>query len=153
VSFFFPVSFSSTLLLLIFIDFYTLNFLSLSMNSSFVPDIEKANIPSEVDPALLQHTNVTANQPHRSLKRSIVVIAAGLLSLSAWIHSQPSSLVFDLGGQKVGAVNRVESTSLHQQRFQGQLVEGLHGAVAVETEECSDIGVGGKSVVSMNGLI
>ncbi|KAI8343566.1 gamma-glutamyltransferase [Chlamydoabsidia padenii] len=35
------------------------------------------------------------------------------------------------------------ATSLNQlQTFHGQLVEGTHGAVAVETQECSDIGVG-----------
>lgn len=121
------------------------------MTSSSVPDIEKANIHSEVDSAHLpQYTTVTVNQTHRSLKRYIVLVAAGLLSLGVWLHSHPSSLVLAFGDQKIGSVKGVESTSLHQQHsFQGQLVEGRHGAVAVETEECSDIGVGGKWVASM----
>ncbi|CAO3597520.1 unnamed protein product [Absidia cylindrospora] len=121
------------------------------MHNSKVSNVEKASSTL----TNLEHTN-----PQQGLKekrrshyvvQSLVIGGISLLICVSWLGLTTTTTKT----QKVNNSNTARSTanSLREHSFQGQLANGTHGAVAVETQECSDVGVevlrqGGNAVDS-----
>ncbi|ORZ25601.1 gamma-glutamyltransferase [Absidia repens] len=87
--------------------------------------------------------------------RSLVIGGAFLLLCVSWLGLTTNTTKTTFGTREVKSSNTARSTAnaSRQPSFQGHLVSGTHGAVAVETQECSDVGVeilrqGGNAVDS-----
>lgn len=103
------------------------------MNYTLLPDIEKANKPNPKYEKIIEEVGFNEDEKFRKVMKNYLYIGASALTLSLiLLFFSPIQIITPESSQVI------QSRSID---INGKLFTGKHGAVAVETKECSDAGV------------